>query len=151
MNKPSKSESELKGDFDAFVEKALPAAKLVAFSELIGGNFLMKKEYKLNNQGDIVSEKYVIIPWSNEEEILKALNSLLNNEQNELGDDYYILSQRSPSHRFWESLLARTIGKPVEQLKVEQNVNMYAETVANAKKRANTANPGLVSNIQDWL
>lgn len=149
----NKSESELKKDFDAFVERALPSAKLVALSELIGGNYLMRKEFKLNSQGDITSEKYVVIPWEDSEEILKATNALLNNESNDLGDDYFLLSQRPPSHRFWESLLARTIGKPIEQLKVEQNVNMYSETVANAKKRLQSRDGSkeVTSSIADWL
>lgn len=144
-------EEQLKSDFDSFVEKVLPQAKLVAYSELVGGNYLMKKEYKLNSQGDIVSEKYVVIPWDNIEEIVKATNYLLNNESSpDIGDDYYIISQRAPSHRFWESLLSRTIGKPIEQMKVEQNVNMYAETVANARKKIKSGQT-LVSDINDWL
>jgi hypothetical protein len=132
-----KTEEELKAEFDSFVEKVLPQAKLVALSELIGGNYLMKKEYKLNNHGDIVSEKYVVIPWDNETEVTLALNYLLDpaNNPGGIGDDYYVVSQRAPSHRFWESLLARTIGKPIEQMKVEQNVNMYSETVEAAKRR----------------
>jgi len=146
----NKSEAELKKEFDAFVEQALPIAKVVALSELIGGNFLMKKEFKLNGKGDIVSEKYVQIPWENTEEIIAATNAILNNESNELGDDYFLLSQRAPSHRFWESLLARTIGKPIEQMKVEQNVNMYAETVENARKRLKSGN-AIQSSVNDWL
>jgi len=134
MAKPTKSEAELKQDFDAFVEQALPTAKLVALSELQGGNYLLKKEYKLNSQGDIVSEKYVPIPWENKEEILTAINHLLSNETHELGDEYYMLSQRPPSHRFWESLLARTIGKPIEQVKSEVNINNYSETLQRAKE-----------------
>jgi hypothetical protein len=152
MAKPIKSEEELKSDFDSFVEKILPQAKLVALSELVGGNFLMKKEYKLNTHGDIVSEKYVMVPWENEEEVTRALNFLLDPENNpcELGDDYYIISQRAPSHRFWESLLARTIGKPIEQMKVEQNVNMYSETVANARNRMRSKE-SLKSDVNDWV
>lgn len=147
-----KTEEELKSDFDAFVEKVLPQAKIVAYSELIGGNYLMKKEYKLNGQGDIISEKYVVIPWTDVEEITKALNYLLNKEDgaSDLGDDYYMISQRAPSHRFWESLLARTIGKPIEQMKVEQNVNMYAETVANARKRIKDGE-AVASDLKTWM
>ena len=150
MEKPTRTEEELKADFDSFVEKVLPQAKLVAYSELVGGNYLMKLEQKFNAQGDVVSEKYVHISWENLEEITNALNSLLENKSNNLGDEYLILSQRAPSHRFWESLLSRTIGKPIEQMKVEQNVNMYAETVANAKKKIKEGQI-VASNITDWL
>lgn len=145
-----KTEEELKSEFDSFVEKVLPQAKLVALSELVGGNYLMKKEYKLNGQGDIVNEKYIVIPWDNVEEVTKALNYLLDSTGSELGDDYYVVSQRAPSHRFWESLLSRTIGKPIEQMKVEQNVNMYSETVANARKRIKSGG-AITSNVADWL
>lgn len=145
-----KTEEELKSEFDSFVEKVLPQAKLVALSELVGGNYLMKKEYKLNSQGDITNEKYVVIPWENVEEVTTALNYLLDSTGSELGDNYYVVSQRAPSHRFWESLLSRTIGKPIEQMKVEQNVNMYAETVANARKRIKSGG-SITSNVADWL
>lgn len=145
-----KTEEELKSDFDSFVEKVLPQAKLVALSELVGGNYLMKKEYKLNSQGDITNEKYVLIPWEDVEEVTKALNYLLDSTGSELGDSYYVVSQRAPSHRFWESLLSRTIGKPIEQMKVEQNVNMYSETVANARKRIKLGG-SITSNVADWL
>lgn len=136
MAKPTKSEEELKADFDSFVEQVLPQAKLVAYSELIGGNYLMKLEQKFNAAGDVVSEKYVNIPWDNEKEVTAALNALLGGQNNGVGDDFIIISQRAPSHRFWESMMARTIGKPIDQMKVEQNVNMYSETVAAAKERA---------------
>jgi hypothetical protein len=135
MSKPTKSEEELKSDFDSFVEKVLPQAKLVAYSELIGGNYLMKLEQKFNAAGDVVSEKYVNIPWDNEAEVTNALNLLLEGQSNGVGDDFIIISQRQPSHRFWESMMARTIGKPIDQMKVEQNVNMYSETVEAAKQR----------------
>jgi len=150
MAKPTRTEEELKSDFDSFVEKVLPQAKLVAYSELVGGNYLMKLEQKFNEAGDVVSEKYVNIPWDNLEEITNALNHLLENVNNGVSDEYLIISQRPPSHRFWESLMARTIGKPIEQMKVEQNVNMYAETVANAKKKIKEGQT-LVTNVSDWL
>lgn len=150
MEKPTRTEEELKSDFDSFVEKVLPQAKLVAYSELVGGNYLMKLEQKFNTAGDVVSEKYVHIPWDNLVEITAALNSLLENERNNVGDEFLIISQRPPSHRFWESLMARTIGKPIDQMKVEQNVNMYAETVANAKKKIKEGQT-LVTNVADWL
>lgn len=150
MAKPTRTEEELKSDFDSFVEKVLPQAKLVAYSELVGGNYLMKLEQKFNAAGDVVSEKYVNIEWDNKEELTNALNSLLENKNNEVGDEYLIISQRPPSHRFWESLMARTIGKPIDQMKVEQNVNMYAETVANAKKKIKEG-AVVASSIADWL
>jgi len=150
MAKPLKSEEELKADFDSFVEQVLPQAKLVAYSELVGGNYLMKLEQKFNTAGDVVSEKYVQIPWENAEEVTSALNKLLEAKGNEVGDEFIIISQRAPSHRFWESMMARTIGKPIDQMKVEQNVNMYSETVANAKKRVQEGVP-VASNPADWL
>ncbi len=150
MAKPTRTEEELKSDFDSFVEKVLPQAKLVAYSELVGGNYLMKLEQKFNTAGDVVSEKYVNIPWDNLKEITDALNSLLDSERNGVGDEYLIISQRAPSHRFWESLMARTIGKPIEQMKVEQNVNMYAETVANAKRKIKDGKV-IATNVTDWL
>jgi hypothetical protein len=150
MAKPTKSEEELKSDFDSFVEKVLPQAKLVAYSELVGGNYLMKLEQKFNAAGDVVSEKYVNIPWDNVEEVTNALNSLLEGKNNGVGDEFIIISQRPPSHRFWESMMARTIGKPIDQMKVEQNVNMYSETVEAAKQRTKNTQ-GIPTSIHEFM
>lgn len=119
--KEPKSIEEMKGEWDKFADDSFPILKTSALTELKGGLYILKLVPVLNKEGEVVRMKYETIPFSNKDEIENALNWIMENG-NKMNEPYFIISQRQPNHKFFESILARRIGKPTDEVKVETTV-----------------------------
>lgn len=139
-DKSEKSIEEMKGEWDKFADDSFPVLKASALAELKGGLYVLKLVPVLNKDGEVTRMKYETVPFSNKEEIEKALNWIMENG-NTMEEPYFLLSQRAPNHRFFESILARRIGKPTDEVKVETTVtHVYtsASERAMAKLKKNS-------------
>ena len=125
-NKESKSIEEMKGEWDKFADSSFSILKASALAELRGGLYVLKLVPVLNKEGEVVRMKYETISWENRVEIENALEWIMDNkgegEESEMNEPYFMISQRPPNHRFFESILARRIGKPTDEVKVETTV-----------------------------
>lgn len=78
-----------------------------ALIEAIGAPTLFKVEFS-----DTGKTKY--FPVSDEEEMVRGLEYIAENGNQNEGEGYYILQQRPPNHKFWNALMERYLGKTVE-------------------------------------
>lgn len=152
-DKTPRSRDEAKQALDDFSAGVFPIIKATALAELIGGLYIMELVPITNKQGEVVGTKYEKIPHDNTDKIEKAVNYILANGNNlEPESSYFILSQREPSHKFWESLVARWAGKPVEEVKVEQSVHHHTDALKRIHDISTDASQTLAkSDISLWI
>ena len=149
MSKNSKKE------LDIFTESNLTSLKSVALAASLGRTFIL--ELQVTNSGH---HKYVPLKNPTPERIESALNWISehgNNFGNYVGDEdekkgLFILQQEAPDHRFWESLIARSAGKPTNEVKVSQEVRIIEDLAEKAaeknKNRRNEEFKDLVNSGQ---
>lgn len=149
-NKEPKSIEEMKSEWDKFADSSFSILKASALSELKGGLYVLKLVPVMNKEGEVIRMKYEAISFENKIEIESALEWIMENkgegEESEMDEPYFMISQRPPNHRFFESILARRIGKPTDEVKVETTVtHVYTSAsqraMAKLKKGEAVASP----------
>lgn len=143
---------------EEFVSLGIPKLLIAAYAKAIGSVTVMQLVDINEKNGKL---KYVPVPEDKLSEAItyvqKHGNNVLeattpksyNPESGELPPTI-VFVQQEPDIRAFELLLAHSIGRPIESLKVEQNVNMYSETVANAKKKIKEGQ-AVPTNVEAWL
>lgn len=153
-DKPPRSRDEAKQALDDFSSVVFPIIKATALSELTGGLYVMELVPIKDRKGEVIDTKYVKIPHDDTEKIEEAVNYILANGNNlEADSPYFILGQREPSHKFWESLVARWAGKPVEEVKIEQSIHHHTDALKRIRDVYSSAPKKQLteSSIESWL
>lgn len=130
---------DTKRNLDSFTEENLSALKSVALAASLGRTYILELTTTANGR-----HKYVPLKDPTPERIEEALDWIAEhgNEFGQYVEDedgnqsgLFILQQEKPDHRFWESLIARSAGKPTKEVKVSQEVRLIEELAEKAAEK----------------